>query len=432
MGNQDRVDRRPRRDPLNIRRRFRLLAAGVVAAAACGSTVQAQSNDYSVAGHRSNAPDPILIAPIYEGGVRKNRSISIPMNLRLGPARRLTAGYTASNSYSNPSLVVCADRSCELQYQSDHTGNLLFVSFSQPLLSAFELGLSVGTYQMNNIPDVALVHQLAGDDALRSFHENLLSENSLPGLSNAPDGRQIFTMTDVGDRRLTLEPAHHYAIPLRVDLTRYFDIRETERARMSLNAGMHLSYPLEGDVSSQVGATAFSRGADFGVSANFIHSRKVTPNLASTFHVQVARFRNNIHVVNPNSPLHGDDKMRSQYALTYGLRFGGSFNGSAPCSIGISQVSTSAHYDKQKHWTWDPQVREGGDNLRGALLAANDYGVLSFACEYRNRAFQVSLVEDIAGLSQIFDDDGSGTSYDPDFAVSVSVTWILGSRNDRQ
>jgi hypothetical protein len=229
---------------------------------------------------------------------------------------------------------------------------------------------------------------------------------------------------------LTLEPAHHYALPLRIDLTRYVDIRQTGRAQMKLNAGVHLSYPLAGDLSDSAGATAFSRGMDFGVSANFIRSLRLTGNLSSTFHVQVARFMSDVHVVNPRSPLAGDDRVRSQYALTYGLRFNGTFNGNAPCSFSMSQLTNSAHFDKQRYWTVDPAVFEGGNNLRGALAGANDYGVLSFACEHNDRQFQVSLVEDIGGFSQLIGDDGSGTSYDPDFAVGVTMTWNLGSRQN--
>jgi hypothetical protein len=126
--------------------------------------------------------------------------------------------------------------------------------------------------------------------------------------------------------------------------------------------------------------------------------------------------------------LHGDDDVRSQYALTWGLSFAGTFEGRAPCSFGMSQLSMSAHYDKAHYWTWDPLVFEGGNNLRGAILGANDYGVLSFGCELRGRRYQVSLVEDIGGFSQLLSDDGSGTSYDPDFAVGVAVSWVLGRR----
>jgi hypothetical protein len=281
---------------------------------------------------------------------------------------------------------------------------------------------------MNNVAGFSPVHQLANDRALRSFHETILGEDSLPVLSNAPRGRQIFTMTDVDGRRLTLKPEHHYALPLRVDLTRYVDIRQTGRVRMSLNASVHLSYPLEGDLSDSIGATAFSRGMDVGLSANFIRSRSLTDQVSSTFHVQVARFKSDVRVVNPRSPLAGDDSLRSQYALTYGLRFNGMFNGRAPCSFSISQVTNSAHFDKQRYWTADLVVFEGGNNLRGALAGANDYGVLSFACEHKDRQFQVSLVEDIGGLSQFIGDDGAGTSYDPDFAIGVAISWNLGKR----
>jgi hypothetical protein len=347
MGNQDRVDRRPRRDPLKTPHRFpiRLIVAAV---AVYGSVALAQPSDESAARATSGGPAGLFLEPVYEGGVRKNRGIHIPVNLRSAPERRIAVGYTASNSYLNPGRLVCADLSCELEYESDHTGNLLFASLSQPLFGRFELGVTAGSYQMNNIAGFSPLHQLANDGALRSFHENLLDEDSLPVLSNAPRGRQRFTMTDLDGRRLTLEPEHHYALPLRIDLTRYVDIRETGRVRMSLNAGAHLAYPLEGDPGRSEGATAFSRGVDIGLSANFVRSRRLTGNVTSSFHIQVARFRSDVHVVNPNSPLAGDDKLRSQYALTFGLRFNGTFNGRAPCSFSIGQMSNSAHFDKQR------------------------------------------------------------------------------------
>lgn len=368
----------------------------------------------------------MLVAPVYEGGVRKNRGIHIPVNLGSEPERRISIGYTVSNSYLNPGSLVCRDGSCRLDYETDHTGNLLFVGITQPVLRAFELGFTLGTYQMDDIPDLALVHQLASDRVLRIFHEDILRQDSLPEVSNAPDGRQVFTMTDIDGRRLTLASGHRYALPLRFDLTRYFDIRQTDRSRMSLNAGAHFSYPLEGDLGPASGETAFARGMDFGLSVNFTHSRRVTPNVSSTYHVQIARFRHDVHVVNQSSPLEGDDRLRSQYAFTFGFRFDNTFESKAPCSFAMGQVSNSAHFDKQTYWTVDSVVFEGGNNLRGALAGANDYGVATFTCEHRRRRYQVSLVEDIGGLSQLIDDDGAGTSYDPDFAVGVSVAWVLG------
>jgi len=368
-----------------------------------------------------------VLEAIHEGGVRWNRSIHIPVNLRAAPERRFSAGFTASNSYLNPGLLVCADRSCRLEYESDHTGNLLFAAVTQPWLERFEIGFTLGSYRMSDIPDAALPHQFASDQNLRRFHREVLDENSLPVLSDAPDGRQVFTMTDLAGRRLTLEPDHSYALPLGIDLTRYFEIRKSARAHMSLNAGLHVSVPLEGGPDAGNGLTAFARGVDVGVSANFIHSRRITPNLSSTWHVEVGRFRHDVHVVNPESPWQGDDQLRSQYALTYGLRFGRVFGGAAPCSFALSQLSTSAHFDKAHYWTWDPLVFEGGNNLRGAILGANDYGMLSFGCEYRGRHFQLSLVEDIGGFSQLVSDDGAGTSYDPDLTVGVAVSWAPGA-----
>lgn len=370
-------------------------------------------------------PKPVFFAPLFEGGVRKNRGISIPVNLGLAPERRIAVGYTAWNSYSNPGLLVCADRnrSCELEYQADHTGNLLFADFNLPILDRWELGIGLATFSMGNVAGWSPVHQLVSDDILRTFHEDILQENSLPELSNAPDGRQVFAMTDLAGRRLELESEHNYFTPLRIDLTRYLVLRATDKAQIALNAGMHLSHPLE---------STFARGIDFGISANLVHSRRITPNLASTWHVQVARFRQDVHVVNQASPFHGDELERSQYAFSWGLRFAGTFAGAAPCSVSLSQLSNSAHFDKERFWTWDRTVFEGGNNLRGAILGANDFGVVSFACEYRGRRMQVALAEDIGGFSQFLSQDGSGTSYDPDFMVSVSVSWSPGRGESAQ
>lgn len=396
-----------------------LLAALATSAAAQPIDELAEAAAYGV-------PQPIAVAPIFEGSVRKNRGIHIPYNVRTKAERQFSVGYTASNSYSNLGLLVCADRSCELEYQSDHTGNLLHLSYRQPILRAFELGFRVATYQMNAIPDWSPLHQFAGDDFLRMFHEDILGEDSLPVLSGAPDGRQIFTMTDLDGRRLTLEPEHFYRLPLQLDLTRYVSIRETLNAQMSLNFAAHLAFPIENDLDTSHAALA--RGIDFGLAANLIRARRVSDNVTSTFHLQLARFRNDVHVANRNSARHGDDLTRSQYAFSYGLRFAGTFGGRAPCSLGLTQVANSAHYDQERYWTWDRLVFEGGDNLRGANLSANDYGVVSFACEFRSRHYQIAFVEDIAGLSQLLLDDGSGTSYDPDFAVGLTVTFVPGSR----
>ena len=302
----------------------------------------------------------------------------------------------------------------------------MFVDLSQPWLRRWEVGIGLAAYRMDDVAGWSPIHQLVSDSVLRAVHRNLLHEDSLPVVSGTLDDRLIFSLTDLAGRRLALREKHAYALPVRIDLTRYVRLRSTERSTMGLNLAMHASYPLEGDLGA--GEVALSRGMDFGIAANFIHSRRVTANVSSTYHVQVARFRSDVHVVNPNSPLNGDDATRSQYALTYGLRFANTFGGRAPCSFSMSQVTNSAHYDKETYYTWDPLVFAGGDNLRGAIAAANDYGVLSYACEFRGRQFQVALIEDIGGLSQLVDDDGAGTSYDPDFAVSVSVSWVLGER----
>jgi hypothetical protein len=376
----------------------------------------------------AGAPDPILVIPIHEGGVLKNRGINIPINLRTAPQRRITVGYTASNSYLNPDLLVCRGQPCRVEYQTDHTGNLPFVDLYQPLAQRWELGIGVGAYQMGKVAAWSPLHQLVTDAALRGFHEHILGADSLPSLSHAADGNQIFSMTDLDERKLTLEPTRFYALPLRIDLTRYFDIRRSARANSSLNWGLHLSYPLEGDSGTGEGQAALARGADFGVSVNFIRSLRITANLSSTFHVQLARFRSNVHVVNADSPRNGDREIRTAYALTYGLRFANTFRGRAPCSFAMSQITNSAHYDKDRYWAWDPLLFEGGNNLRGALAGANDFGVLSFACEQGVRQYQVAFVEDIGGFSQIVEEDGAGPSYDPDFAVSVSVSWNLRAR----
>lgn len=373
-------------------------------------------------------PEPILFMPVHEGGVLKNRGINIPINLRTAPERRITVGYTASNSYLNSDFLVCRGQPCRVEYQTDHTGNLPFVDLYQPLGRRWELGIGVSAYQMGKVAAWSPLHQLVTDAALRGFHEQILGTDSLPSLSHASDGHQIFSMTDLDGRKLTLEPTRFYALPLRIDLTRYFDIRRSARAKSSLNWGLHLSYPLGGNSGTGEGQTALARGADFGVSVNFIRSLQITANLSSTFHIQLARFRSDIHVVNADSPLNGDDETGSEYALTYGLRFANTFRGRAPCSFAMSQITNGAHYDKDGYWAWDPLLFEGGNNLRGALAGANDFGVVSFACEQGVRQYQVAFVEDIGGFSQIVEEDGAGTSYDPDFTVSVSVSWNLRAR----
>ena len=377
------------------------------------------------------SPTPILLAPVYEGGVLKNRGINIPLNTALAPERRLALGYTASNSYLNPGrLCRFSDGFCEVAYETDHTGNLWFVDLHQPLFGSWELGVGFGTYRMDRIPDLAVPHRFARDRALRVFHEDILGEESLPALSGAPDGRQLFSLTDPAGRDLVLAAEHTYALPLRLDLVRYVDMRSDAHAHMGVNVGMHLSYAIEGDIDATVGRTAFARGMDFGVSANFVRAVQTTANLTSSFHVQLARFRSDVDVLNPGSPVNGDDALRSQYALTYGLGFAGTFGGRVPCALSIGQVTNTAHYDKDTYWAWDQVYAQGGDNLRGSLAGANDFGVATFGCVRRGTLFQVAVVEDIAGLSQIVTDDGSGPSYDPDFAVSVAVSWSLGNGRD--
>ena len=373
-------------------------------------------------------PSPILLAPVHEGGVLKNRGISIPLNTALAPERRLAFGYTVSNSYLNPGrLCRFSDGFCEVEYETDHTGNLWFVDLRQPLFGFWELGVGLGTYELDQIPDWAVPHRLASDEVLRSFHEDILREDSLPAISGAPDGRQVFALEDPAGRNLVLAAEHTYALPLRLDLVRYVDMRRRERAHMGVNVGVHLSYALEGDLDATIARTAFSRGMDLGISANFVLAVRTTANLTSSFHVQLARFRSDVDVLNANSPVNGDDALRSQYALTYGLGFAGTFGGRAPCAFSIGQVTNTAHYDKDTYWAWDLVYFPGGDNVRGSLAGANDFGVATFGCERRAALFQVAVVEDIAGFSQIVTDDGSGTSYDPDLAVSVTVSWSLGN-----
>ena len=66
------------------------------------------------------SPTPILLAPVYEGGVLKNRGINIPLNTALAPERRLALGYTASNSYLNPGrLCRFSDGFCEVAYETE-------------------------------------------------------------------------------------------------------------------------------------------------------------------------------------------------------------------------------------------------------------------------------------------------------------------------
>jgi hypothetical protein len=265
------------------------------------------------------------------------------------------------------------------------------------------------------------------DSALSAFHEAIVGEENLPSLSGAPDGRQVFALQDPAGRDLLLSTGHSYVLPLRLDLVRYVDIRSNERVHMGVSTGLHLSYPLEGDVDATIGRTAFARGLDFGISVNFVRAVQTTANLTSSFHVQLARFRSDVDVQNPNSPVNGDDPLRSQYALTYGLGFAGTFGGRAPCAFSIGQVTNTAHYDKDTYWAWDLVYKPGGDNVRAALAGAKDFGVVTFGCERRATLFQVAIVEDIAGFSQIVTDDGSGASYDPDLAVSVAVSWSLRS-----
>jgi hypothetical protein len=373
------------------------------------------------------SPRPILIAPVHEGSVLKNRGINIPLNTALAPERRLAAGYTVSNSYLNPGrLCRVSDGFCEVAYETDHTGNLWFADLRQPLFGFWELGVGLGTYEQDEIPDWALPHRLASDTVLRAFHENVLREDSLPAISGAPDGRQVLALEDPAGRDLVLDADHSYLLPLRLDLVRYVDLRGNARAHMGVNVGVHLSHPIEGDLDATVGRTAFSRGIDFGVSANFVRAVRTTANLTSSFHIQLARFRSDVDVLHPHSPVNGDDLHRSQYALTYGLGFAGTFGGRAPCAFSIGQVSNTAHYDQGSYWAWDLVYHPGGDNVRGSLAGANDFGIATFGCEQNATLFQAAIAEDIAGFSQILTDDGSGTSYDHDLAVSVAVSWSLG------
>jgi len=363
------------------------------------------------------APRALELLPVFEGGPLKNRGLSIPANPRFAPVRRIDVGYTASNSFLNPGLVCTSGSNCPIEYETDHTGNLVFVSLSQPINARWEFSFATGGYRLDDIPRWMPLHQLASDRMLRRFHEDILREDSLPQLSHAPDGRQRFSLNDLAGRELTLTAGRAYALPLRLDLTRFVDIRRTDRARMGFNAGIHLTRPIDAE---------FARGVDLGLTAGFVHALRMTANVTATFEVQIARFRSDVHVVNPASPQNADDALRSLYTLTFGWAFAGTFGGRAPCAFAIGQRSNTAHYDKGTYWTWDPLVREGGGNLRRSLVAANDFGVLSFGCERRRRTLQLALVEDIGGVSQLTAADGAGSSYDPDFAVSLAVGWKPG------
>lgn len=374
----------------------------------------------------SPAFEHLVVEPVYEGGVRRNRGINIPANLRVAPEHRFTTGYTVSNSYLNPSLLVCTDRSCALNYETDHTGNLFYVDWAHPLSELWEVGVGVSSYRLDDIAAWSPIHQLAGDSALRRFHEDVLGEESLPAISNAVDDRQVFALSDLSGRELVLSPDHTYMMPLRLSLTRYFSIRQRANSFIAMNAGLHISHPFSDDSGAIENGAAVSRGTDVGLSVNLIRSKRLTANVSSTWHVQLARFRSGAHLVNPESPLFTDDRFRSQYALTWGLSFAGTFGGAAPCSVGLSQLSASSLFEKDDFYTWDPQVFEGGNNLRGAILGANDYGMVSFSCTHRGRRMQLAFAEDIGGFSQFFDDDGAGTSYDPDFTVNIAVSWQPG------
>lgn len=405
--------------------RFSFFFSGTVIWLALSAPTIAQAPDLS-----AQAFGHLVMDPIHEGGVRRNRGINIPINSRAGPEHRLTAGYTASNSYLNPGLLVCADRgrSCQLEYETDHTGNLYYFDWSLPLFNRWEVGLGVSSYRMDEITAWSPAHRLAGDSVLRRFHEDILGEDSLPAISNAVDGRQVFSMTDRAGRELVLAPQHSHWLPLRFSLTRYFSLLQTERSFIALNTGIHLSHPFTTDSGVGGNGVALSRGTDFGLSVNLVRSKRITARVSSTWHLQLARFRTDVHVVNERSPWFSDDRLRSQYGLSWGLSFAGTFSGAAPCSVGLSQLSASALFDKSDYWTWDPLVFEGGNNLRGAILGANDLGLVSFSCTFRGRRMQLALAEDIGGFSQLVGDDGAGTSYDPDFTVSISVSWQLGQR----
>ena len=79
-----------------------MLPALCAAAAAVLPAAAQVENEASPAG---GPPQPILLAPVREGGVLKNRGINIPLNTALAPERRLALGYTASNSYLNSSRL---------------------------------------------------------------------------------------------------------------------------------------------------------------------------------------------------------------------------------------------------------------------------------------------------------------------------------------
>lgn len=434
MGHNDRADRRSGRRALNVGRprparpARRQTAAVPIAGTARGLLAAILALASLVAGPAAaEPPEPAALAPIFEGGIRKQRALSILPVLQLAPERRLSVVYTASNSYLNPGFLCSSGGDCPVEYETDHTGNLFHIDFSQPLGRAWEFGVGIGSYRLDDIADWALPQQLASDSALRNFHEDLLGEDSLPTLSGAPDGRQRFSYRDPAGRQLQLEEGHDYVLPLRVDFRRYFRFGRATDAAMVVKTGLHVAGPLGGQTTAPPGDAALVRGIDVGLSVDFLRSAQLSPTLSHSFYVQIARTRSDVHVADERSPQNADDPERSQYALFWGLRFGGTFGGRAACSFSLGQISNSAHYDKGTYWAWDPAVFEGGNNIRGALAGANDYGVLAFGCERRGRHYQLALVEDIGGVSQLFADGGAGTSYDPDFAVSLSASWRLGA-----
>lgn len=358
-------------------------------------------------------PAPVVFTPVYDGGFRANReAVNIPVNLQLHPQRRWTIGQTAYNSFTVNSALICETRDCRYEYQADHTGHQLYASFSQPVGKKLELQFTTSYFRMGDSGFSPLQH-LVDDDFVDAFHENILNDPGFASEINAESGRQILHMTDGEGRTLDIEPGKTYRLPLRLDVTRYFNVNQGASSRLDVNAGLHIAVP----------ASKISRGLSAGLSANVIRTRVLSENMDMTLAAGVAYYQTDVKTVNEQAVQFADrdDFYNINFAL--GLRFAGTFNAKAPCSLTLSHQTTSPLFEDGDYRIWID--RFNGNNIRSALMNHNDYGVAAFGCERKRATYQFTVIEDFGGFSQLW--SNSGAHYDTDAAFSFNLSWRWGN-----